>query len=110
MRVVVLGVLYALLFGQVIRAQSAEHKPKTCVPSPCPSSDAFEEMTGKNVYPKMIVDDVKFDGSARLPDSSEEPEAISELKQHMPCFSNQWAGHKKSLDQQAPQETVFVVV
>jgi outer membrane protein assembly factor BamA len=83
MRVVVLGVLYALLFGQVIRAQSAEHKPKTCVPSPCPSSDAFEEMTGKKVYPKMIVDDVKFDGSARLPDSSEERVAISELKQHM---------------------------
>jgi outer membrane protein insertion porin family len=83
MRVVVLGGLYALLFGQVICAQSAQHKPKTCVPSPCPSSDAFKEMTGKTVYPKMIVDDVKFDGPAHLPDSSEEREAISEVKQHM---------------------------
>jgi hypothetical protein len=80
MRVVVLGGLFTLLFPQVIRAQ---HKPKTCVPSPCPSSDAFEEMTGKKVYPKMIVDDVKFDSPAHLPDSSEEREAISELKQHM---------------------------
>ena len=83
MKVVVLGGLYALFFGQVIRAQSPQHKPKTCVPSPCPSSDAFEEMTGKKVNPKMIVDDVKFDGAAHLPDSSEEREAISELKQHM---------------------------
>jgi outer membrane protein assembly factor BamA len=83
MRVVVLGGLYALLFGQVIRAQSPEHKPKACVPSPCPSSDTFEDMTGKKVKPKMIVDDVKFDGPAHLPDSSEEQEAISELKQHM---------------------------
>jgi hypothetical protein len=83
MRVVVLGGLYALLFGQVIRAQSPQHKPKTCVPSPCPSSDAFEEMTGKKIYPKMIVDDVKFDGPAHLPDSNEEREVISQLKQHM---------------------------
>ena len=82
MRIVVLGGLYALLFGRVICAQSEQHKPKTCVPSPCPSSDAFKEMAGKTV-PKMIVDDVKFDGPAHLPDSSEEREVISELKQHV---------------------------
>jgi outer membrane protein assembly factor BamA len=83
MRVVVLGGLYALLFGQVIRAQSPEHKPKTCVPSPCASSDAFKGDDGKKTHSKMIVDDVKFDGPAHLPDSSEEQDAISELKQHM---------------------------
>jgi outer membrane protein assembly factor BamA len=82
MRVVVLGNLYALLFGQVVRAQSPPQQPETCAPS-CPSSDAFKEMTEKKAYPKMIVDDVKFDGPAHLPDSSEEREAISELKQHM---------------------------
>ena len=40
-------------------------------------------MIGKKVYPKMIVDGVKFDTSAHLPDSAEEPEIISEIKQHM---------------------------
>ena len=40
-------------------------------------------MIGKKVYPKMIVDSVKFDSPAHLPDSSEEPEIISEIKQHM---------------------------
>ncbi len=83
MRVVALGGLYALLFGQVIRAQSPEHKPKTCVPSPCSSSDAFKGDDRKKTHPKMLVDDVKFDGPAHLPDSSEEQDAISELKQHM---------------------------
>ena len=39
-------------------------------------------MIGKKVYPKIIVDSVKFDTSAHLPDSSEEPEIISEIKQH----------------------------
>jgi hypothetical protein len=40
-------------------------------------------MIGKKVYPKIIVDGVKFDSPAQLPDSSEEPEIISEIKQHM---------------------------
>jgi len=40
-------------------------------------------MIGVKVYPKMIVDGVKFDSPAQLPDSSEEPEIISEIKQHM---------------------------
>jgi hypothetical protein len=95
MRVVVLGGLFAFLFGQAIRAQSPQQEHKTCAPSSpaqgnapkvfqCgPSSDAFGEMTGKKIYPKMIVDDVKFDGPAHLPDSSEEREVISELKQHV---------------------------
>ena len=83
MRVVALGGLYALLSGQVIRAQSPEHKPKTCVPSPCSSSDAFKGDDRKKTHPKIIVDDVKFDGPAHLPDSSEEQDAIPELKQHI---------------------------
>jgi outer membrane protein assembly factor BamA len=78
----VLAGLYALLFGQVIRAQSPEQRPEICAPS-CSSPDAFKEMTGKKVYPKMIVDDVKFDGPAHLPDSREEPEVVSELRQHV---------------------------
>jgi outer membrane protein insertion porin family len=40
-------------------------------------------MTGKEVYPKIIVDSVKFDSSVHLSDLSEEPEIISEIKQHM---------------------------
>jgi outer membrane protein assembly factor BamA len=40
-------------------------------------------MVGKKVYPKMIVAGVKFDSPVHLPDSSEEPEIISQIKQHM---------------------------
>ncbi len=46
-------------------------------------------MTGDKVYPKIIVDDVKFDSSVHLPDSNEEPEIISELKQHMFDFGSE---------------------
>ncbi len=78
----VLTTLCALLFGPVVQAQSAQEESPKCSP-PCVSSSEFREMIGKKVYPKMIVDSVKFDSPAHLPDSSEEPEIISEIKQHM---------------------------
>jgi outer membrane protein insertion porin family len=37
----------------------------------------------KKVYPKIIVDDVKFDGPVHLPNPSDEPGIISDLKRHM---------------------------
>jgi hypothetical protein len=82
MRVVILGGLYALLSVSVIRGQSQQGKPQSCSPS-CVSTDEFREMTGEKVYPKIIVDAVKFDSPVHLPDSNEEPEIISELKQHV---------------------------
>ena len=82
-RVVVLTSLCALFFGPTIRAQSQQEKPRSCSP-PCVSPDELKEMTrGKGTYPKIIVDDVKFDSPVHLPDSNEEPEIISELKRHM---------------------------
>jgi hypothetical protein len=82
MRVVILTSLCALFFGPTIRAQSQQEKPRSCSP-PCVSPDELKEITGKKVYSKIIVDDVKFDSPVHLPDSNEEPEIISELKQHM---------------------------
>ncbi|HXP69638.1 MAG TPA: hypothetical protein VOA88_10180 [Candidatus Dormibacteraeota bacterium] len=80
-RVAVLTSLCALLFGPVIQAQSEHEEPPKCSP-PCVSTDEFREMVGQKVYPKMIVDSLKFDTPAHLPDSSEEREIISEIKQH----------------------------
>jgi outer membrane protein assembly factor BamA len=74
--------LCAFLFGPAAQAQSQQEEPLKCSP-PCVSSSEFREIIGKKVYPKMIVDSVKFDTSAHLPDSAEEPEIISEIKQHM---------------------------
>jgi|HubBroStandDraft_4_1064222.scaffolds.fasta_scaffold28792_3 hypothetical protein len=72
----------ALLFGPLIHAQSQQERPQACSPS-CTSADEFKERSGKKVYPKIIVDEVKFDGPVHLPNPSDEPEIISELKQHM---------------------------
>ncbi len=72
----------AFFFGPVAQAQSAQEESPKCSP-PCVSTDEFREMAGKKVYPKMIVDSVKFDTPDHLPDSSEEPQIISEIKQHM---------------------------
>jgi hypothetical protein len=82
MRVALITGLYALLFGQVIRAQATQKIPESCAPS-CLSADEFNETVAKKVYPKIIVDDVKFDSQGGMPDSSKEAEVISELKQHM---------------------------
>jgi outer membrane protein assembly factor BamA len=78
-RVAFLNCVCALLFGPVIRAQSQQQKHQTCSPS-CVSTDEFKEMTGKRVYPKMIIDDVKFDGPVHLPDSTNERKVISDIK------------------------------
>jgi hypothetical protein len=82
MRVVILVGLYALLSVPVIGAQLQQRKPNSCSP-PCVSTEEFREMMGEKVYPKIIVDDVKFDRPVHLPDSNEEPEIIFELKQYM---------------------------
>jgi outer membrane protein assembly factor BamA len=80
-RIAVFTTLCAFLSGPAAQAQSQQREPPKCSP-PCVSTDEFREMVGKKVYPKMIVDSVKFDTSAHLPDSGEEPEIISEIKQH----------------------------
>ena len=81
-RLAVLTGLCVFLFGPVTQAQSEQEKPQQCSP-PCVSTDEFREKTGKKVYPKMVVDGVKFESPIHLPDSNEEPEIISEIKQHM---------------------------
>jgi Surface antigen variable number repeat len=79
MRVAVLGGVCALLLAQLIRAQSPKDNAQTCPPA-CLSSDEFKELLGKKVYPKIIIDDVKFDGPSHLPDLNKEQEILSELK------------------------------
>jgi len=74
--------LCVFLFGPVTQAQSEPENPEKCSPL-CVSTDEFREMIGKKVFPKMIVDSVKFDSPIHLPDSSEEPEIISEIKLNM---------------------------
>jgi outer membrane protein assembly factor BamA len=81
MRVVPLSVLLTFFSGQVLLAQPQQEKPQTCSPS-CLSADEFKEMVGEKVYPKIIIDDVKFDGSSRLLDSNAEQAIITELKHH----------------------------
>ncbi len=80
-RIVVLGGVSALLLAQAIRAQSQQEKPQRNLPTSV-STDELNELTGKKVYPKIIIDDVKFEGPARLPDSGQEQAIITELKHH----------------------------
>jgi outer membrane protein assembly factor BamA len=80
-RIVVLGGVSALLLAQAIRAQSQEEKPHRNPPASV-STDEFNELTGKKVYPKVIIDDVKFEGPAHLPESGQEQATIAELKHH----------------------------
>ena len=84
-RVAVLSGLYALLSNQVIRAQPDYFR--TCPPS-SGFVDKFQETHKKKVNPKIIVDQVKFDGPARLPDSSDERGVITELKQQVLNFGS----------------------
>jgi hypothetical protein len=81
-RIVVLCGVTALLLTQAIRAQSQQERPQRRCPPTSVSSDELKEMTGKKVYPKVIIDDVKFDGPARLPDLNKERAIITELKHH----------------------------
>jgi outer membrane protein assembly factor BamA len=75
-----LAIFSVLLFDQSILAQSQQgqthmHSPRDVSP------DEFKELIGKKVYPKIIIDDVKFEG-ADLPDSKKENEVVEQLKQH----------------------------
>jgi outer membrane protein assembly factor BamA len=89
MLVVALSCVYALLSAQPIRAQSQQEKPQTCPPS-CLSSDEFKELLGIKVYPKIVVDDVKFDGPTHLPDVSTEQELITKLKHREFDAGSEW--------------------
>lgn len=81
-RVAVFSSLCTLFISPAIHAQSRQETPQTCQ-SPCVSADELKEMGGKKIYPKIIVDDVRFDSPLHLPDSSEEPQIISEIRQHV---------------------------
>jgi len=80
-RVVPLSVLLTFFSGQVLLAQSQQEKSQTCSAS-CLSADESKEMIGTKVYPKIIIDDVKFDSPPNLLDSNTEQEIIAELKHH----------------------------
>jgi len=78
----VLAVLSALPAPQIARAQTEPDTCKAC-PAANVSNDDFREMQGLKVYPKIIVDDVTFDGPDRLPAGVDEAEVISDLKRHV---------------------------
>jgi Surface antigen variable number repeat len=59
-------------------AQSPPNPGPGCPPSV--SDDDFSEMTGKKVFPKVIVDDIIFDGPVHLPTAALN-ELVASLKQ-----------------------------
>ncbi len=73
--------LCTLLVGPMIRAQSLPKKNQPCAPA-CVSKDELKEMTGEKVNPIVIVDDVKFVGAISMPNPSDEPAIVAELKKH----------------------------
>jgi hypothetical protein len=62
---VLLALVCTCLSSVNARAQSPPNPGPGCPPSV--SDDDFSEMTGKKVFPKVIVDDVIFDGPVHLP-------------------------------------------
>jgi outer membrane protein assembly factor BamA len=78
LRVALLGFLVAGVFPAPAFAQFSAGSEK-CEPL-APSSDEFKELTGKKVFPKIVIDDVYFDGPTLLPDSFRE-RIVAGLKQ-----------------------------
>ena len=74
-----LGFIYALACAPRIRAQSPPNSAR-CSPPPVTSDDK-NELIGKKVFPKVIVDDVVFDGPTSLPASIRE-QLVADLKGH----------------------------
>jgi hypothetical protein len=88
MRFAFLAIFCALLFHPPILAQSQQGQTRMHPPDDV-SSDEFKELAGKKIYPKIIIDDVKFDG-AHLPDSKKENEVVEELKHHRFDGGSDW--------------------
>src|ERR1700675_2443096 len=61
------------------RAQSASGRGSDC--PPMVSCDDFKEMTGRKVFPKIIIDNVIFEGPVHLPAAALE-ELVASIKQH----------------------------
>jgi hypothetical protein len=60
-----LPLAYAILCSPELRAQSSPASGAEC--APMVTCDEFKELTGKKVYPKVIIDDVSFEGPVSIP-------------------------------------------
>jgi outer membrane protein assembly factor BamA len=66
------------LLALPLQAQLPETPPKRCR-SLFSYSDDFRELIGERVHPKIVIDEVKFEGANHLPDANLE-ELIASLK------------------------------
>src|SRR5579862_2559152 len=81
--------IYVLACSPPIHGQSPPNSAR-CFPLLSLTSDDKAELTGKKVLPKVIVDDVVFDGPISLPASIRD-QLIADLKEHAALSSgNEW--------------------
>lgn len=84
-----LGFIYAVVCSPPIHGQSPPNSAR-CFPSLLSlASDEKAEFIGKKVFPKVIIDDVVFDGPTSLPASTRE-QLVGELREHAALGSTRW--------------------
>jgi Surface antigen variable number repeat len=66
LRIILLTCAYTFTLAPQIQAQSPEAYPARCK-SPFYATDEFKELIGLKVYPRIVIDEVEFDGASHLP-------------------------------------------
>jgi hypothetical protein len=87
-RLAYLALVYLLGCPSPLRAQSTSSSAR-CSPSASAGQDENAEATGQNALPKVIVDDVVFDGSMSLPASIRD-QLVAEIKQRDYAAGTEW--------------------
>jgi outer membrane protein assembly factor BamA len=76
------------LLAPPVRAQSPQTLPARCV-SPLYGSDAFKELIGLRIFPKIVVDEVQFDGATHLT-GADHDQLIASLAGHEFDADHDW--------------------
>ena len=78
----------ALLLAIPCAAQTQHKSSRVCAP-PCPATDQTTEASEAKPHPKIIIDDVIFDGPTPPPDGQTSHRVIEEIKSHK-CANSDW--------------------
>jgi len=86
---IVLLVIFALFCSSPVRAQLPQ-RLKRCLPYPT-LADEISEMKANTPHPKVIIDDLKFDGAIHLPEEVL-AQLVAEIKRHEFQTDSDWLG------------------
>jgi outer membrane protein assembly factor BamA len=78
----------ALLLALPCAAQTLPKSSSACAPT-CPPTDQTAEASEAKPHPKIIIDNVIFEGPTPPPDSQTAQRVIEEIKHH-PCVKTHW--------------------